>query len=241
MSIPRDDLEPPARVVALARGATLVPIWVNGIGGLTFRTDDERFIKLGPHNPETSFALEAERLEWAAAFTPVPRVLEVGGDATNEWLVTAALAGRSAVAPRWVGEPAAAVRAVGAGLRALHDALPVDRCPFEWSVASRIANATGRGIRVPDELRDPPPIDRLVVCHGDACCPNTLIGDDGRWTGHVDFGALGAGDRWADIAVAAMSTEWNYGPGWEEPLIEAYGLAPDPERLAYYRDLWNAT
>ncbi|GAA3923244.1 kanamycin kinase [Microbacterium invictum] len=49
------------------------------------------------------------------------------------------------------------------------------------------------------------------------------------------------GDRWADIAVASMSTQWNYGPGWEDALIEAYGVEPDGERLAYYRDLWNAT
>ena len=84
-------------------------------------------------------------------------------------------------------------------------------------------------------------IDVLVVCHGDACCPNTLIGDDGVWIGHVDFGQLGLGDRWADIAVASWSTEWNYGPGWEDALIDAYGVEPDRERLAYYRALWDAT
>ena len=44
-----------------------------------------------------------------------------------------------------------------------------------------------------------------------------------------------------DIAVAAMSTTRNCGPGWERTLIDAYGIAPDSERLAYYRDLWNAT
>ncbi|WP_443062724.1 phosphotransferase [Streptomyces sp. NBC_00390] len=61
-------------------------------------------------------------------------------------------------------------------------------------------------------------MDRLVVCHGDACAPNTVVGDDGTWTGHVDLGTLGAADRWADLAVATWSTQWNYGPGWEEPL-----------------------
>jgi kanamycin kinase len=81
----------------------------------------------------------------------------------------------------------------------------------------------------------------LVVCHGDACSPNTLIGDDGQWSAHVDLGALGTGDRWADLAVAAMSTEWNYGPGWEGALLKAYGISADPARLAYYRELWNAT
>lgn len=240
MSIPDAAPPVPPRVRELARGETLVPLWVNELGGLTFRAGD-RVIKVGPRNAETSFADEAKRMRWAAAFTPVPRVLEHGADEAHEWLVTAALAGTSAVAPRWVADPATAVRAVGRGLRALHDALPVPECPFEWSVPSRIANAARRGIRVPDDLTTAPPIDRLVVCHGDACCPNTLLGDDGRWSAHVDLGALGLGDRWADIAVAAMSTGWNYGPGWEAPLLEAYGVEPDEARLAYYRDLWNAT
>ena len=68
---------------------------------------------------------------------------------------------------------------------------------------------------------------------------NTLIGDDGRCTGHVDLGALGVGDRWADLAVASWSTVWNYGPGWEEPLYDAYGIAPDAEKIRYYRLLWS--
>jgi kanamycin kinase len=241
VSIPAEDVVVPPRVRGLAGGTRIVPVWRNDYGGVTFRTDDGRYIKHGPRNAESSFAGEAERLDWAGTRAAVPRVLEVGGDDTHEWLVTTALPGLSAVDPRWVADPATAVRAVGEGLRALHDALPVADCPFDWSVAARIANAAGRGIRVPDALREPPPVDRLVVCHGDACCPNTLIGDDGRWVAHVDLGTLGVADRWADIAVASMSTAWNYGEGWEDALIEAYGVAPDRERLSYYRDLWNAT
>lgn len=241
MWIPTEPVAVPAVVRSLAGCAELEPVWVNELGGVTFRTDDNRYIKHGPRNQETTFAEEADRLAWAGRFAAVPRVLAHGIDGDDEWLVSAALTGESAVVARWVGEPATAVRAIGEGLRALHETLPVDGCPFEWSVASRIANAERRGIRVTDELREAPPIDRLVVCHGDACSPNTLIGDDGRWSGHVDFGALGTADRWADIAVAAMSTEWNYGPGWQDALIRAYGVEPDGARLAYYRDLWNAT
>ncbi|MBD3942160.1 aminoglycoside 3'-phosphotransferase [Microbacterium sp. NEAU-LLC] len=241
MSIPTSDIVVPAKVRELARGAALVPVWHNEDGGLTFRTDDGRYIKHTPRTLETSFAAEAERLEWAAAYIAVPRVLDIGGDDTHEWIVTASIAGRSAVDPAFREDAATAVRAVGEGLRALHEALPVSECPFEWTVPRRIANAARRGIRIPDALREPPPVDRLVVCHGDACMPNTLIGEGGRWSGHVDLGALGVGDRWADIAVASMSTLWNYGEGWEDALIAAYGVEPDRERLAYYRDLWNAT
>jgi kanamycin kinase len=88
-------------------------------------------------------------------------------------------------------------------------------------------------------LADPPPIDLLVVCHGDACAPNTLIDDEGNCSGHVDLGALGVADRWADLAIATWSVNWNYGPGWEGALLNAYGVAPDPERSRYYRLLWD--
>ena len=88
-------------------------------------------------------------------------------------------------------------------------------------------------------LQGVPDIDRLVVCHGDACAPNTLVADDGRWSGHVDLGALGVADRWADLAIATWSTQWNYGDGWEDALLDAYGIAPDPERTDYYRRLWE--
>ncbi|MBS1906421.1 MAG: aminoglycoside 3'-phosphotransferase [Actinobacteria bacterium] len=241
MSIPAVDLPVPEAVTALAGSAALTPVWENGIGGLTFRTDDGRFLKWGPRHLETSMRDEAERMRWAAAWTAVPRVLAQGEDDAHEWLVTAALPGRSAVDPHWIARPEIAVRAVGAALRALHDALPVARCPWSWGVPERIENAARRGVVVPERLRDAPPIDRLVVCHGDACVPNTLLDDEGRGLAHVDLAALGVADRWADIAVASMSTGWNYGTGYEDLLIEAYGVDPDRERLAYYRELWDAT
>ena len=84
-----------------------------------------------------------------------------------------------------------------------------------------------------------PSPDQLVVCHGDACAPNTLLASDGRWSGHVDLGLLGIADRWTDLAVATWSAEWNYGPGWERLLLDVYGIRPDPERTRYYRLLWD--
>lgn len=244
MSIPASRLEPPDIVRRLAGTAALEAVWVNKIGGVTFRATDPdgiRFLKWGPLNAETSMRAEAERLRWAAPHTPVPVVRDEGRDATHEWIVTDGLPGRSAVDPRWISDPARAVVALGRGLRALHEALPADRCPFTWGVPERIENAAVRGIRVPERLRAAPPVDRAVVCHGDACAPNTLVDDEGRWTAHVDLGALGVADRWADIAVTAMSLEWNYGPGWEPTFLSAYGVDPDPVRQAFYRDLWNAT
>jgi kanamycin kinase len=80
-----------------------------------------------------------------------------------------------------------------------------------------------------------------VVCHGDACAPNTLVDDYGACSGHVDLGDLGVADRWADLAVATLSLGWNYGFGpWQQELLDAYGVAEDPGRIAYYRALWEA-
>jgi len=245
MSIPVSPVDAPTRVRELAGDAALESVWANSIGGLTFRATPAAghpfYVKWGPRNDEASMRDEAERMRWAGRWIRVPEVLDEGRDATHEWLVTAAIDGTSAVHPRWRERPETAVRAIGEGLRALHDALPVDDCPWDWGVDARIANAAGRGILLPERFRDAPSIDRMVVCHADACCPNTLLDDGGRWLAHVDLGLLGVGDRWADIAVASMSTEWNYGPGWEDALVDAYGLEPDRERLAFYRDLWNAT
>jgi kanamycin kinase len=78
------------------------------------------------------------------------------------------------------------------------------------------------------------------VCHGDACAPNTLIGDDCRCCGHVDLGDLGIADRWADIAIAMLSLSWNYPGSWEGELLDAYGVDADPARIEAYQRLWNA-
>jgi len=47
------------------------------------------------------------------------------------------------------------------------------------------------------------------------------------------------GDRWADLAVAAWSAVWNYGPEWEMNVYDAYGLEPDEAKIRYYRLLWE--
>lgn len=229
---PDGPVEVPATVARLAGRADVEAVWANQLGGVTFRAGD-RYVKWSP----TDLAPEAERLAWAAAWTSVPVVLDQGTDDGMSWLVTRAIPARSAVDGRWLDEPATAARAIGAGLRAMHDALPAADCPFDWSVAERVACAGA-----PDSLvAEAPPVDVLVVCPGDACAPNTLLADDGTWAAHVDLGSLGTADRWADLAIAAWSTEWNYGPGFTALVYDAYGVEPDEERIAFYRRLWDAT
>jgi aminoglycoside phosphotransferase len=251
----------PVGVASVAGGRPLRLAWANSAGGLTFEAGTETsrcFIKWTPAGSCLDLAAEADRMAWARPFHPVPEPLALGADASGSWLVTAPLPGENAISARWRADPATAVTAIGAGLRALHDALPVGICPFSWSAEDRLTDA--RKQAAAGHLRSAswheshhplsvaaalhlaaaiPPVDQLVVCHGDACPPNTLLTDDGRWSGHVDLGLLGIADRWADLAVATWSTEWNYGPGWDQLLLDAYGIAADLERTRYYRLLWD--
>jgi kanamycin kinase len=251
---------PPRAVRDLAGARQVRLVWENE-DALTFEAGDDpdrRFVKWAPAGSPLDLAAEAARMTWAAAYSSVPRVLGRGADSEGSWLVTAALPGHSAVSSRWLADPRTAVIAIGEGLRAMHDALPVADCPFSWLAQDRIAAAeraaaAGRldtsdwapehrelGIEgALAQVHNLPPAGQLVVCHGDACAPNTLITDDGRWSGHVDLGDLGVADRWADLAIATWSTGWNYGPGWEQLLLDAYGIKPDAERTRYYRLLWE--
>lgn len=272
---PAEPARIPAVVAELAAGGTLRLAWQNASGGLTYEISGgadggdagagpgsgaaRRFVKWSPAGSGRSIAAEAARIRWAADFTAVPRILDEGEDAVGAWMVTAALPGSMAAAEPWKSDPAAAVRAIGTGLRALHERLPVASCPFDWSADSRFAIVRARaaaGRIDPDDwhedlrhlgpadravalLADTPPVERAVVCHGDACTPNTLIAEDGGFSGHVDLGRLGVADRWADLAVATWSVGWNYGVEWEGALLDAYGVAPDPERTTYYRMLYE--
>ena len=241
MTFPSSPLPVPAVVSRLADGRPVRAVWANEEAGVTFRLGADpcgrEFVKVaGRHG--TDFAAEARRLRWAARYVAVPRVLGLGTEDDRAWLHTRGLPGLSAVHPRWVADPEVAVRAIGAGLRALHDGLPTRTCPFEWSASGRL-DALSPALRT--HVGEPPPIDRLVVCHGDACAPNTLIDDAGCCCGHVDLGDLGVADRWADLAVATLSLGWNYpGRTWEPEFFSAYGVEPDPARIDYYRRLWQA-
>ncbi len=233
--------------------------WRNEVGGLTVRVrarPTEHYVKWTPRGSGIDLRDEIERLAWAGPFVTVPTVLDWGADDEGSWFLSRALEGTNAVTPRWRGEPETAARAIGRGLRTLHSGLSESLCPFESGVNSRLEGvnrraAAGdlartklsgefRGLDVADallELNDPPDED-VVVCHGDACAPNTLLDARGNVTGHVDLGRLGRGDRWSDLAIAAWSTRWNYGEGYEYFVYDGYGVDPDADKIRYFRLLW---
>jgi kanamycin kinase len=220
----------PEVVQELAGGTPPELVWRNDLGGLTFRLGD-RYLKWNPRTTSIDLERERRRLVWLAGRHPAPRVVGYGEDEDAQWLLTKAVPGELAVGDRWRARRPEAIAAIAAGLRAIH-AIPADGFPRPWAEEVWVD-------RQPANLGPRPPIDDPVLVHGDACAPNTLISDEGDWTGNVDFGDLGVGDRWADLAVASLSLDWNFGAGHQQELFDAYGIEPDEARIAYYRGLWE--
>jgi kanamycin kinase len=220
----------PAIVSEIARDNAPELVWRNELGGLTFRVGD-RFVKWNPRSTGIDLRREAVRLGWISSRHPAPTVISAGSDATAQWIVTAALPGDCAVGDTWRARRPEAINAIATGLRAMH-AIPIDDFPAEWISQVWVG-------REPKSLGPRPSLDDPVLVHGDACAPNTLISLDGVWTGNVDFGDLGVGDRWADLAVASLSLDWNFGEGHQAEFFEAYGIKPDHDRIRYYRALWD--
>lgn len=234
----------PAELLAVADGPIEL-VWLNDAGGYTARVDGvvglgagSYYVKWNPRDTGLSLATEAKRMEWLTTTDhPTARVVDFRDSAQGELLISEDLGATSAVFPEWVRQPDIALRAIAEGLRRLHR-LPPDGCPFSWSAESRLDSITNEETR--ERLSDVPPIDRLVVCHGDACAPNTLVNRDGSFAATIDLENLGVADRWADLAVTIMSLDWNY-PQYDQKVFwETYGVEPDLERMAYYRALWDA-
>jgi kanamycin kinase len=225
-----DGLAVPGIVRALAGESEPELVWRNKLGGLTFRLGG-RFIKWNPASTGIDLEREHIRLQWLSERHPAPKPVEYGADADGQWLLTEALPGDLAVGNKWRARRPEAIRAIAMGLRTIH-AISIADFPAEWAAQVWVG-------RQPSHLGARPPIIDPVLVHGDACAPNTLISDDGVWTGNVDFGDLGVGDRWADLAIASMSLDWNFGEGHQQELFDAYAIEVDAERIRYYRALWD--
>lgn len=197
-------------------------VWRNELGDVTARLTRPEHPTVYAKWSERDLIDEAERLSWLSGRFPAPAMADYVAHEDGSLVVTLAIDASSAVSERWKQDPDAAARAFGEGLARLHSLDPAD-CLFG----------------PPEWVGDQDDVDEVVIIHGDACAPNTLLDDEGRFAGIVDLGDLGVAERWADLAIASWSLEWDYGPGHEAAFWEAYGEEPDEERIAHYRRLWD--
>lgn len=193
-------------------------VWLNQAGGSTWQVDGY-FMKWKPRDSLESLGEEYQRMRWLLPRFSCPEPIEFEALDDGELLITRALAGSGAVTDTWLAQPETAVRAIAEGLRRLHSLETFD-CPFMTDLP---ASAD----------------DDLVLSHGDACAPNTILDAHGNFLGLVDLARLGLADRWFDLTIAAQSLGWNYGEGYEPLFYATYGIEPNAARIRYWQRWWR--
>ena len=202
-------------------------------------------------------------LEWLAGKAPVPRVAAHEVRDGQDWLLMTRIRGKELCKPEVMSRPALLLDCMAEALHTLW-AIPVEDCPFERTVADNLAHAEAAilagcfdssdcepetfgpgGFESPkallDWLKSNMPGQDRVVTHGDFCLPN-LFTDGKRFTGFIDVGNTGAGDRWTDLALGWRSLKHNsdghYGAVYAnmdpDDLFRAAGVPKDEEKLRYY-------
>ncbi|MBX3011982.1 MAG: aminoglycoside 3'-phosphotransferase [Caldilineaceae bacterium] len=214
------------------------------------------FLKVGSRQSLAPLAADAARLEWLADRLPVPRLLGYQETADACYLLMGVIPGTdTATLSQQAGidlEPV--VRLLAAGLRQVH-AVPIVDCPFDACLARQIEQVQfrlARGLVNADVIGGPwagrpipdlfaellatiPPVEDLVLTHGDYCLPNILLEGD-QVSGFVDLGRVGVADRYRDLALVQRSLIRNCGPAWVPYFFAEYGLPqPDEAKLTFYQ------
>lgn len=214
------------------------------------------YLKIAPRAELGELEAELRRLRWLRGRLPVADACALDSDDDWAYLVQSEVPGVMACDAAFEADVPALARLLAEGLRRVH-AVSIADCPFDERLDRKIACArdrvrTGlvdeadfdvgrRGMSAAELfalLVDAHPQNEdLVFTHGDYCLPNVLIDPSaGSVSGFVDLARAGVADRYQDLTLAARSLAYNFGPGWEPYLWDAYGIAnPDPAKLAFYQ------
>jgi len=173
------------------------------------------YVKSGP---SADVADEVARLSWlGAAGFRCPSVIKAGPG----WMVTTELRGRDASEP-WATHERGGVLDAFADAQLALQSLDSASCPFPTRYPAHALSSD------------------LVVTHGDFCCPNVLIDPSSlTFTGVLDVGWLGVGDRYIDVATTVMTLGGSLNPQFGGAAAVSRVLArlaadPDDPRIADY-------
>lgn len=165
----------------------------------------------------------------------------------KDWLLTRRVPGEDATAACWRAEPARLAEKAGEILRMIHETAAAD-CPVadrmtdycalaEENHRRGLCDLSRSGFASPEEayrvFREGRALlknDTLI--HGDYCLPNFLL-DGWRFTGLIDLGAAGLGDRHVDLYWGAWSLGFNLKTDrFRDRFLDAYGRdRVDPDAL----------
>lgn len=245
----------PPEIGAKLAGYDWSRILVGESGAMVFRLRCEGrpgfYLKSGAYGVADAIRREYARIQWLQGRIAAPDVAAFAEQGDEAFLLLSECRGETAY--RAMAEHktrrSEIAFALGAHLARLH-ALPVEDCPFDSRLATRLTLARQR-VERGDVDEDDFDAARAgwsaqmvwqriaelgraglesVVTHGDYSLDNIIIDGD-RVSGLIDFDRLGIADPYQDIAIALNCLE-EFGTPAQEQFLRGYGLdAVDTRRL----------
>ena len=161
--------------------------------------------------------------------------------AEQDWLLTRKMPGEDCLNPQYLDDPKRLSALQGEILRQLHELpLPpgIPNRTAQYIAAAREHHRTGQydashfpdnwGYRCAEEAiavveRTAPLLKSDTLIHGDFCLPNVML-KNWQFSGLIDLGAAGAGDRHMDLFWGIWSLGFNLKTdAWQDRFLDAYG------------------
>lgn len=194
-----------------------------------------------------SLKCEAEMTEYFSKKGLGARVLSyISGD--SDIMLTTAVRGEDCTYKKYLEDPRRLAGLMGEQLRALHE-IDAKDCPIPDVTSDYIARAEENyfadsynkehfpdsfGYRSGEEAyqvltEGKDMLKNEVLIHGDYCLPNIML-DDWRFSGFIDLGDAGIGDRHVDLFWGRWTIGFNlrmigarYDKAYEDRFFDAYG------------------
>lgn len=171
-----------------------------------------------------------------------PKALEYINYEGKDYLLTERIHGEDGISGKHMENPEKLAKVFGESLRMLHS-MSTDGCPNKNRTAeiieearNNVANGGGdlEQLRISFNLSIEEALDEMeklvgcevddVIIHGDYCLPNIIM-NNFKFTGFIDLGYGGVGDRHWDIYWGVWTLKFNFGTDeYKDIFLEAYGL-----------------
>ena len=185
----------------------------------------DMYLKIAPEGTLVRSAQAQEYFHRKGLSAPLLAFEQAEG---RDWLLVPAVPGEYACSNLLMSQPERLARILGRTVRALHET-DFSGCPLTCA-NDRMLAAYEREHSSPFR-GDLSILKSDVLLHGDMCLPNIFF-DDFRFTGFIDLGDAGPGDRHFDLYWAMWSLTYNLKTDrYNELFLNAYGRdAFDPTR-----------
>lgn len=217
------------------------------------------FLKVTPHGHRFPAKVEHERIHWLKGRVPVAEVLTYIEDDKHQFLVTADAQGVGLL--EFNADEETRIAKFAGVIRLIHD-LPVEQCPYKWTVDEQIQFArSGLGKRHAilssldtefqgrslDTLfqemmtyKPTPEMLDLVVVHGDPYTDNIIVDPEtGELKAFLDVGHVSVADRYTDLAMIYDELIQNFGEDGWQTFLNCYGIEKIDDKKLYFYRLFN--